>query len=323
MSLSPQSPTLRGALFALLAFGLFSTHDLVVKFLGVNYAAPQIIFFSVLFGFPLIIFILIRDAEGGSLRPVHPWWTVARGAMSAISGGAVYYAISVLPLTQLYPILFSTPLLITLMAIPILGERVGPRRAGAVVVGLIGVIVVLQPGASAFSIGHLAALVAAGASAFNSIIMRRVGRAERTVVLQLYPLIANLMIMGALLPFVYVPMELTDLGASAVVAGLALTAVACLVAAYRAAPAVVVAPMQYSQIIWASFFGFLFFDDSMDRMTVIGTAIIIASGIYIVLREDKRRAEGSAQPVLRSRSRAGTPSMPRVASFLTREEKDK
>jgi len=323
MTLSPQSPSLRGALFALMAFGLFSTHDLVVKFLGLSYAAPQIIFFSVLFGFPLIIFILIRDAGGGSLRPVHPWWTVARGAMSAISGGAVYYAISVLPLTQLYPILFSTPLLITLMAIPILGERVGPHRAVAVVVGMIGVIVVLQPGVAAFSIGHLAALVAAAASAFNSIIMRKVGRAERTVVLQLYPLIVNLVIMGALLPFFYVPMQLVDLGASAVVAALALSAVACLVAAYRAAPAVVVAPMQYSQIIWASLFGLLFFDDSMDRMTLLGTAIIIASGVYIVLREDKRRADGSTQPVLRSRSRAGTPSMPRVASFLTREEKDK
>jgi len=323
MTLSPQSPSLRGALFALMAFGLFSTHDLVVKFLGLSYAAPQIIFFSVLFGFPLIIFILIRDSGGGSLRPVHPWWTVARGAMSAISGGAVYYAISVLPLTQLYPILFSTPLLITLMAIPILGERVGPHRAVAVVVGMIGVIVVLQPGVAAFSIGHLAALVAAAASAFNSIIMRKVGRAERTVVLQLYPLIVNLVIMGALLPFFYVPMQLVDLGASAVVAALALSAVACLVAAYRAAPAVVVAPMQYSQIIWASLFGLLFFDDSMDRMTLLGTAIIIASGVYIVLREDKRRADGSTQPVLRSRSRAGTPSMPRVASFLTREEKDK
>jgi len=323
MSLSPQSPTLRGALFALLAFGLFSTHDLVVKFLGQNYAAPQIIFFSVLFGFPLIIFILIRDAGGGSLRPVHPWWTAARGAMSAVSGGAVYYAISVLPLTQLYPILFSTPLLITLMAIPILGERVGAHRAVAVLVGLIGVIVVLQPGAAAFSLGHLAALVAAMASGFNSIIMRKIGRDERTVVLQLYPLIVNLVIMGALLPFIYVPMQLVDMGASAVVAVLALSAVACLVAAYRAAPAIIVAPMQYSQIIWASLFGIVFFGDSMDRTTLIGTAIIIASGIYIVLREDKRRADGSSQPVLRSRSRAGTPSMPRVASFLTREEKDK
>jgi drug/metabolite transporter (DMT)-like permease len=323
MTLSSQSTTLRGALFALLAFGLFSTHDVVIKFLGRSYASPQIIFFSVLFSFPLIIFMLIRDADGGSLRPVHPWWTAARGAMSAISGGAAFYAISVLPLTQLYPILFSMPLMITLMAIPILGERVGPRRAGAIVLGLIGVIVVLQPGAAAFTIGHVAALVAAMASAFNSIIMRKIGRDERTVVLQLYPLIVNLVIMGALLPFIYVPMQLIDMGASAVVAALALTAVACLVAAYRAAPAVVVAPMQYSQIIWASLYGVLFFDDSMDRMTLIGTAIIIASGIYIVLREDKRRAEGSSQPVLRSRSRAGTPSTPRVASFLTREEQDK
>ena len=66
---------MRGALFALLAFALFSTHDVVIKFLGGSISSPQIIFFSVLFSFPLIIFMLIRDADGGSLRPVHPWWT--------------------------------------------------------------------------------------------------------------------------------------------------------------------------------------------------------------------------------------------------------
>ncbi len=312
---------MRGALFALLAFALFSTHDVVVKFLGAGYAAPQIIFFSVLFSFPLIILMLIRDTEGGSLRPVHPWWTLGRAASSAISGLAVFYAFSVLPLTQIYPILFSMPLLITLMAIPILGERVGLRRAGAIVVGLIGVIVVLQPGGTHFSIGHFAAMVAAIASAFNSIIMRKIGRDERTVVLQVYPLIGNLLVMAALLPFVYVPMELVDLGATAIVAALALTAVGCLVAAYRLAPAIIVAPMQYSQIIWASLYGAIFFGESVDGMTALGTAIIIASGIYIVLREE-RSASGSNRPVLRSRSRFGTPSTPRVSPFVDHDGRE-
>ena len=99
---------------------------------------------------------------------------------------------------------------------------------------------------------------------------------------------------------------------------LALIAMACLVAAYRLAPAVIVAPMQYSQIIWASIFGAVFFGESLDKMTMIGTGIIIASGLYIVLREDKRKGS-SNQPVLRSRSRVGTPSAPRVASFLNRD----
>lgn len=309
---------MRGALFALLAFALFSTHDVVIKFLGGSISSPQIIFFSVLFSFPMIIVMLIREADGGSLRPVHPWWTAARTVCSAISGLATFYAFSVLPLTQVYPILFSMPLLITLLAIPMLGERVGLRRGSAIIVGLVGVLVVLQPGATSISVGHVAALVGAMASAMNSIIMRKIGRDERTVVLQLYPLIVNLLIMAAFLPFVYVPMELIDLGATAVVACLALAAVGCLVVAYREAPAVIVAPMQYSQIIWASLFGFLFFNDTMDRMTLIGTGIIVASGVYIVLREE-RRGGGSKRPVQRSRTRGGTPTTPRVADFLSRK----
>jgi len=321
MTRTSENSSLRGALFALAAFGIFATHDVVVKFLGGTYSPVQIIFFTVLFSFPLLTFVMIRDSKGGSLVPVHPWWTAARTGSGALGAAFAFYAFSILPLTQVYPILFAMPLLVTVLAIPLLGERVGLHRAMAVLVGLAGVIVVLQPGTADLSFGHAAALLGAVFSAFSSVIMRKIGRDERTVVLQLYPLLVNFVVMGALLPFVYVPVDIVDLGASAVVALLALIAMACLVAAYRLAPAVIVAPMQYSQIIWASLFGAIFFDESLDRMTMIGTGIIIASGLYIVLRED-RRAGTSNQPVLRSRSRLGTPSTPRVASFLNRDRKN-
>lgn len=310
---------LKGALFSLLAFAVFATHDVVIKYLGGSYHAVQIIFFSVLFSFPMLILVLIRDTKGGSLIPVHPWWTAARTVSGALGALFTFSAFSVLPLTQVYPILFAMPLLITVMAIPMLGERVGLHRAVAVLVGLSGVLVVLRPGSAELSLGHVAALAGAVFSALNSVIMRKIGRDERTVVLQLYPLLVNLILMGALLPFVYVPVEVADLGASAVMAALALTAIACLVAAYRLAPAVIVAPMQYSQIIWASLFGALFFDERLDTMTMVGTGIIIASGLYIVLREE-RRASSSSQPVLRTRSRAGTPGSPRVGGFLKRKD---
>jgi len=309
---------LKGALFALLAFGIFATHDVVIKYLGGTYSAIQIIFFSVLFSFPMLTLVMIRDARGDSLRPVHPWWTGARTVSGALGAACAFYAFSVLPLTQVYPILFAMPLLVTLLAIPMLGERVGLHRAAAIVVGLAGVLVVLRPGSADLTLGHAAALAGAVFSALSSIIMRKIGRAERTVVLQLYPLLVNFVVMGAALPFVYVPVDIVDLGASAVVALLALIAMTCLVTAYRLAPAVIVAPMQYSQIIWASLFGAIFFDESLDRMTMLGTGIIIASGLYIVLREDRRKGS-SQQPVLRTRSRVGTPSTPRVASFLNQK----
>ena len=139
-------PGLSGALFALAAFGLFATHDVVVKTLGAYYAPFQIIFFSVLFSFPLATLMLMRDPTSGHLRPVHPWWTALRTAAAVLTGFSAFYAFSVLPLAQVYAILFSAPLLITVLAIPVLGERVGLHRWAAVCVGLAGVNRTHRPG---------------------------------------------------------------------------------------------------------------------------------------------------------------------------------
>src|SRR6056297_1436415 len=118
----------KGALLALLAFGVFSTHDVFVKILGGIYSPFQIVFFSVLLSFPLATVMLMRDAKPGTLVPVHPWWMALRTGAAVVTGVTAFYAFSVLPLAQVYAILFASPLLITLLAIPILGERVGIRR---------------------------------------------------------------------------------------------------------------------------------------------------------------------------------------------------
>ncbi len=309
------SASLRGSLLALLAFGIFATHDVLIKYLGGTYAPFQIVFFSVLFGFPFVTFLLLRDATEANLIPRHPWWTALRTTASVVTGFCAFYAFSVLPLAQTYAILFAAPLLITLLAIPMLGEQVGWRRGAAVFVGLGGVMVVLQPGQTELSLGHAAALVAACSGAFASLIVRKIGREERSVVLILYPMIANFVVMGVAMPFVYQPMPGQDLAALAIIAALALVATFCLILAYRMAAAVMVAPMQYSQILWATLFGVLLFDEGLEQATVIGSAIIIASGVYIVLREG-RGGRSTTTPVLRTRSRMGTPGAPRVAPFL-------
>ena len=305
---------------ALAAFGIFATHDVIVKYLGGSYSPFQIVFFSVLFGFPIVTFLLLRDATQANLRPKHPWWIAARTAASVVTGFCAFYAFTVLPLAQTYAIVFAAPLLITILAIPMLGETVGWRRGLAVAVGLGGVVVVLQPGQTELSLGHAAALAAAFSGAFASLIMRKVGREERSVVMLLYPMVANFVLMGAAMPFVYVPMPGLHMGALAVVSALALAASACLIFAYRAAPAIMVAPMQYSQILWATVFGTLLFDEGLETPTLIGSAIIIASGLYIVLREE-RGGGSSTTPVLRTRTRVGTPSGLRIAPFLSKESR--
>lgn len=313
------NPNLKAALMALTAFAIFASHDVIIKVLGGGYSPVQIVFFSVLFSFPLAMLYLLRDATPGTLIPVHPWWMAARTVAAVITGFCAFYAFSVLPLAQVYAILFASPLLITILAIPILGEQVKLRRWIAVAVGLTGVMVVLRPGEAELELGHLAALISAVCGSFASIIVRKIGREERSVVIMLYPMMANFTVMAMLLPFVYVPLPLEDLGKLGVIAVLAWTAGRFLIAAYNSGEAVIVAPMQYSQILWASLYGILFFDETPDTNTIIGSAIIIASGLFIVLRES--RSPGSEQPVLRTRSRPETGTTPRVSTFLRRDKR--
>ena len=309
------SPNVRGALFALAAFAIFSTHDVIIKVLGGTYSPVQVVFFSVLLSFPLATVMLMRDTTADTLIPRHPWWLALRTLAAVVTGVSAFYAFSVLPLAQTYAIIFASPLIITVLAIPVLGETVRLRRWIAVLVGLCGVLVVLRPGAEPLTLGHLAALAAAIGGSVAAIVVRKIGADERPVVMLLYPMVVNFVVMAALLPLVYVPMPVEHLGMLGVVALFAWTASRMIIIAYQSGEAAIIAPMQYSQIIWATLYGFLFFDELIDAPTAVGAGIIIASGLYIVLRESRSDASENT-PVLRSRSRPETGTTPRVSLIM-------
>ncbi len=303
-----------GPALALLSFGLYATHDVMVKVLGSTYSPVQILFFSVVFSFPMATYLLMRDHEAGTLHPVHPWWTALRTFAVVGTGLCGFYAFSVLPLAQAYALIFAAPLIVTVLAIPVLGEAVGPWRWGAVIVGLLGVLVVLRPAGATPELGHLAALGAACCSATVSVVSRRIGRAERSVVLMLYPMMVNVILTACLLPQVYVPMPLADLGLTAGISILGFLAALSIIAAFRHADAAVIAPMHYSQIIWAAVYGWVFFDERGDAATWIGAAIIIASGLFTVLREAGGRSVH--RPVISARPRSEGVPGPRIAQAL-------
>lgn len=307
---------LRGAILALVAMGIFATHDAVVKTLGAIYSPFQILFFGALLSFPPVAVIMLNDSREASLRPRRAGWVFFRTALTIVTGVSAFYAFSTLPLAQVYVILFASPLLITIIAIPLLGERVRARRWAAVIVGLLGVIIVMRPGQSDLSLGHLAALTAAVCGATASVIVRKIGADERSVVLLLFPMVGNFIVTGLALPFVYRPMPVGDLGLMAVIAGLGLVASFLVILAYRAGEAAIVAPMQYSQILWATAYGYLLFDEGLDWATILGAGVIIASGLYIVFRETRAGASAH-QPVTEARGRAETPTTPK-SSVLQR-----
>jgi S-adenosylmethionine uptake transporter len=280
----------RGAVLALAAFAVFAVHDAGIKALGSRYDAVQILFQSLLLGFPIAFAMLIADPAPATFRPARSGWVLARTAAITLSSFAAFHAFTVLPLAQTYAILFTMPLIVTLLAIPLLGERIGWRRGLALVVGFAGVLIVLRPGAAPLGFGHLAALVASASSAFGAVVVRRVGGGERSSVLIVYPMLAAFILSGAMMPWVYRPVALADMGLLAVVALAAFGGMWLVILAYRAASAAIVAPMQYSQIVWAVLFGALFFDEWPDATTLAGALVVILSGLYIVRREARLKS---------------------------------
>jgi drug/metabolite transporter (DMT)-like permease len=279
------SPALKGALYGLVGFGLFSLADATIKFLGGTYSPVQIVAFAGLFSLPLIGLLWLWQPV--SLRPVHPWLMAIRTVALIGNGLLVTYAFTVMPLAQAYAIFFTTPLVLTLLAWPLLGDRIDLFGAIAVLLGLIGVVVALNPGRVEFDIGHVAAVLGVILAAIHYLIIRKTGGAEANVPLLLYPVLGQTISALMLLPGRYVPMPPADL---ATVAGLSIagfTGTLMMFAAYRVAAPIVVAPTQYSQIAWAALFGALLFGEPMTWQTGIGMAIIAVAGVMVVARQER------------------------------------
>ena len=288
MTLQP-SP-MRGALFSLAAFSLYSLNDITIKFLGPSYSPVQILFFSTMAGFPLVVAYMMAERQGGSLRPVMPKWTAVRMAIAVMNGLLVSYTFAHLPLSQSYAIFFTMPLMICLLAVPMLGERIDLARGLAVLTGLAGVLMVLRPGQEPLQPAHFTAIAGAMFGAMYYVILRKTGGVERMAVMMLYPMLAQVSVAAALLPFVYQPMPAAHLGLTAAMAVEGFAGSLLVVYAYRYANAVAVAPMQYVQIIVATLFGVLYFGEKMDLPTIAGISTIIAAGLFIMLRSNRNRA---------------------------------
>ena len=291
--------TFKGFVAALLAFAFFSSHDAVIKALGGTYPVFQIIFFSMLFAFVPVSMIILADKAIDNFQPHHPWLVLFRSVLAIVSMSCGFYAFTVLPLAEVYALLFAMPLIVTILSVPMLGETVRAQRWAAVVIGLIGVLIVLRPGMTQLTLGHFSALAAACSTALSSILTRKLGGEERSAVLILYPMILSMLAMSTTLPFVYVPVDLDHLGAMAAIGFMSVIAQLFMIGAYRAAPAAFVAPLQYSQILWATFFGALFFSETPDMYVAIGSLVIISSGMFVVWRESRENVS-KRTPVLKT-----------------------
>lgn len=281
------SSPLKGVLLGLAGFGLFSIADGTIKFLGGTYHPVQIVAFASLFTLPLVGLLWLKNRV--RLRPVHPWLMAVRTVALIANALLVTYAFTAMPLAQAYAIFFTMPLVLTLLAWPILGDRVDALGGVAVLVGFVGVIVALNPGRIDFGVGHLAAVLGMLMAAVHYLIIRKTGGVESSVALLLYPVLGQSIVAFLLLPSRYLPMPLADLATVASISVFGMAGTLLMFAAYRAAPPVVVAPTQYSQIAWAAAFGALFFNEPMTASTAIGMVIIAAAGVLVVWRQERQK----------------------------------
>lgn len=289
---------LRGVGLALLGFALFSMHDALIKSVG-DIPVFQVAFFVVLFSFvPFALFLAI-DGTKRSLRPTLPGLVALRCLFTVVGMLCAFHAFGNLPMAEVYSLLFAAPILITLLAIPILGERIHMIRWFAILLGMAGVLVVLRPGDTALTIHHLAAIGAAACVACTSVVTRLIGSREHSMTLIIYPMLTNVVVTGVATAFVYVPMPGEHLLRLCGVGLLSVIAQTLMIQAYRSTEAQFVAPMQYSQMLWALLYGMLIFDESIDSTVLLGSAVIVCSGLLFIWRELVASVQ---KPVLRTRN---------------------
>ncbi|MGQ7843198.1 DMT family transporter [Granulosicoccus sp. 3-233] len=292
------SSVLRGVGLALLGFAVFSLHDALIKSVN-DVPVFQVAFFVVLFSFVPFTLFLAVDGTRRSLRPRLPVLVALRCLFSVVGMLCVFHAFGNLPLAEVYSLLFAAPILITLLAIPILGERIHVIRWFAILLGMSGVLIVLRPGDTSLSIHHLAGLGAATCVACTAVVTRLIGSREHSVTLIIYPMLTNVIVTGVATAFVYVPLpgdlllRLCGVGLLSVI-GQTLT-----ILAYRSTEAQFIAPMQYSQMLWALLYGALIFHETVDRTVLLGSAVIVCSGLLFIWRELVASVQ---KPVLRTRN---------------------
>jgi len=289
---------LAGVGLALIGFAVFSLHDALIKSVQ-GIPTFQVAFFAVLFSFvPFSLYLAVARPER-SFRPQVPALMALRCLFTTCGLLCGFYAFNHLPLAEVYSLLFSAPILITLLAIPLLGERVRAFRWFAILLGMAGVLIVLRPGAAPFELGHLAAIGAAFSLSINSVITRLIGGREHALTMILYPMLANVLLTGLLTAWVYVPMPGEQLARLAAIGALTVLGQTLLVIAYRKSEAQFIAPMQYSQMLWGLVYGVLVFEETVDATVLAGAGVIALSGLLFIWRE---LVASVGRPVLQMRN---------------------
>ena len=282
----PLSPNLRGILFMLAAVAAFSLMDTSLKVLSPHYPPMQVAALRGLSSLPLVLIWIALS--GGFHHVLSARWSLhlLRGVLAVLMLAAFAFALRDLPLAEAYSLFFIAPLLVTALAVPLLGERVGWQRWCAIGVGLIGVLVVLRPDATRMiTLGSAAVLFAATAYSLSAITVRVLGRTDSTQGMVFWMIVLLSLFAGLAAWKDWMPIHAEHWW---VLAGLAFSGAFgqyAVTEAFKHTEASIIAPFEYTALAWGVGLDWLIWKTLPDRLMLVGAAIIIASGIYLIRRE--------------------------------------
>jgi drug/metabolite transporter (DMT)-like permease len=291
--MSPHNAPRTAALWMLLAGLMFALMDAGMKWIATSYSPFQVATLRSVAALPPMLWMLARGRTR-TLLQVHWPLHLFRGLLGVGVMAGFVYGVARMPLSTAYAIVFVAPLLITALAVPLLGEKVGPRRWAAIVVGLLGVLVVLRPGAAGVAtMPGLVLVVSALSYAVAAITVRKLARRDSPEAMVFWFLVLLGVFSGAIATFHWRPVQpghwwiVGTIGLTGALGQIALTH------AFRLGEASQIAPLEYAGLVWVVLLDLAIWHVLPDAMTWVGAAIIVASGLYLIRRE---RVASAAAP---------------------------
>lgn len=301
-----QDNTLLGILCVMTGIATASLMDATIKSLSGGYPLHEIVMARSVVALFLTLFIVHLEGGLSMLATKRPLVHLTRGLLVVVANMTFYMAISFMPLAEATALFFVSPLIITALSVPFLGEKVGWRRWLGIVAGFVGVITMIRPGVASISIYSFLPVIAATAYASTQIITRKLGTTEKASVMSFYISLTFIVVAGCFwwfvgdgslsgrydqkVEFLFRPWKIPDSGDAMllVFVGFLIAIVGYMLSqAYRIANASIVAPFEYVSLPLALLWGYLFWGEIPDSQAAIGMALIVGSGLYIFLREKR------------------------------------
>lgn len=276
---------LTGIVLMCLGVACLSVNDALAKALTASYSPVQILFLRNMIALPFAMLLAWRMGGAGALRSRRPFAHLARGVLWL--GAAVLFFTSImhLQLAEATALIFVAPLFITIMSALFLAEHVGWRRWSAVIAGFVGVLIVIRPGGASFQAVSLLPVATAFVYALLMLSARWLDPRESVWTLLLYLTGAGALLAALVAPFVWRDIQAEHIWLFVAISIFGTAGMTMMTQAFRFAPAALVAPLDYTALVWATALGWLIWSEVPDTATFVGAAVIIASGVIVILRE--------------------------------------